>query len=69
MMVGCAKCTKVMAVILLIVGILYLGQDYAWWDFWKVSWFTAVVLILGIGKLANSKCPDCQAMQSGDKKK
>ena len=69
MLAGCAKCTKIVAALFLIVGILQLGQDYAWWDFWKLSWFTTVFLIIGIAKLGHSSCRDCQAMQSGGKKK
>ena len=58
-----------MACILLIVGFLFLATDYGWVDWWKVKWFTAVLLILGLAKFAHSKCADCQAMQSGGKKK
>ena len=68
MLAGCAKCTKVVAALFLIVGVLHLGQDMAWWDFWKLSWFTTVFLVIGIVKFGHSKCPDCQAITSGKKK-
>ena len=65
MMGGCPKCTKIGGLILLVAGILFLGQDMGWWSFWTVNWYTAVFLILGLGKIAHSKCTDCQAIQSG----
>jgi len=68
MLAGCSKCTKIVAVLFLVVGILYLGQDYAWWDFWKLQWYTTVFLIIGIAKLGHSKCPNCQEIMSGKKK-
>jgi fatty acid desaturase len=68
MLSGCPKCTKVIAALFLLVGILHLGQDYGWWDFWILSWYTTVFLVLGIIKLGHSKCNDCQAVVSGKKK-
>jgi fatty acid desaturase len=68
MLTGCPKCNKIVAILFLLVGILYLGQDYGWWDFWQLSWFTAVFLVIGIAKLGHSSCKDCQAISSGKKK-
>jgi len=65
----CPKCSKIVGMIFLAVGILYLGSDYAWWTFWKLQWFTSLFLIIGIAKIAHSKCKDCQEIQSGKAKK
>jgi hypothetical protein len=58
---GCGKCKKVTGVLLLVLGLLFLLADLGVWD-WGLSWWTAVLLLAGVVKLAMSKCPDCKAM-------
>ena len=39
------------AVITLIVGILYLGQDLGWWAFWTLNWWTVAFLMVAVSNL------------------
>lgn len=66
---GCAKCTKITAVLFLVIGILYLGQDLSWWTFWTLNWYTTLFLLIGIVKFGHTKCPDCKAIREGKSKK
>tara|TARA_Y100000310_G_scaffold318878_1_gene373451 strand:+ start:18873 stop:19076 length:204 start_codon:yes stop_codon:yes gene_type:complete len=65
---GCERCFKTGGVIFLALGILYLGQDLAWWGFWTLNWWTALFLVIGGAHLASSTCKDCQVARSGKKK-
>ena len=38
--------------VILIVGILMLGQDLGWWAFWGIGAWTSVFLLYAISKLA-----------------
>jgi len=67
MMQTCKKCGMMGGMMFLVLGILFLLQDLAIWDFWGISWYTALFLLVGVIHFATSKCPDCQAMK--DKKK
>ena len=51
-----------------IAGVLYLLQDLNVITFWKINWWTVVFLLMGIGTLAMSSCPDCRVVMSGKKK-
>ena len=62
------KCIKICGITFLVLGVLYLGQDLAWWSFWTLNWFTSLFLVIGIGGLASSKCPECQSAKTGKKK-
>lgn len=42
--------SKTWGLLVLIVGILYLGQDLGWWSFWELKWWTVAFLIVGIHK-------------------
>ncbi|MBW2985207.1 hypothetical protein KY313_00940 [Candidatus Woesearchaeota archaeon] len=42
---------KIWAVITLVVGILYLGQDLGWWAFWTLSWWTVAFLMIAVSNL------------------
>ncbi len=42
------KCPIWCGIVLLIVGILYLGQDLNWWNFWSINWWTILFLLCGI---------------------
>lgn len=42
-------------VVVLIIGILYLGQDLGWWGFWTLKWWTVMFLLIGIKVLAHTR--------------
>ena len=50
----CKAMPKNWAIITLIIGILYLGQEIGWWTFWTFSWWTVVFLMLGVCNLQKS---------------
>tara|TARA_Y100000310_G_scaffold345729_1_gene468933 strand:+ start:13758 stop:13949 length:192 start_codon:yes stop_codon:yes gene_type:complete len=60
---GCGKCSKVSALIFLIVGLLFLLVDVGVWDFWNLQWWTILFLIIGVTCFAMGTCKDCQAMK------
>ncbi|HLC84378.1 MAG TPA: hypothetical protein VJH22_01145 [Candidatus Nanoarchaeia archaeon] len=62
MMSGCGKCQKVCAVLVLALGVAFLGVDLGWWNFWNVSWWSAVFLLMGLGGVAKMTCAACQSM-------
>jgi len=68
MMYGCNKCIKICGWTFLVLGILFMLQDFGIWYFWNISWWTALFVVMGIGSLASVKCPDCQAIKSPKKK-
>ena len=49
----------------LVLGVLFLLKDLGKWDFWGVNWYTALFLVVGVGHLASSKCPDCEVARTG----
>ena len=64
---GCGKCTKVCGILLLALGIIFVLQDRGIWDFWGISWYTAVFLLVGIGHIGSSSCAECQATKKKGK--
>ena len=36
--------------LLLVLGVLFLLQDLGKWNFWGVSWYTALFLLMGVKK-------------------
>ena len=68
MMTGCSKCMKIGGATFLILGIAFLLRDMNYWDFWNISWWTALFVVMGIGSLGSSKCPDCKALR-GERKR
>ena len=56
----CDKCNKVVAILLLLLGFAFLLVDLNVWNFWGVSWYTALLLLAGIAGTASGTCPDCQ---------
>ena len=44
----------------LILGALFLIVDLGVWDFWGVSWWTAVFIVMGLKCLGMSKCKKCK---------
>ena len=63
----CDKCMKIGGLIFLVLGILFLLQDLAIWDFWNISWYSALFLLAGIMGLVTCSCPTCQAERKGKK--
>jgi hypothetical protein len=45
----------------LVLGVLFLLRDFNVWNFWNVSWWSAVLVVYGITVLAQRSCGDCQA--------
>ena len=53
----------------LVLGIVFLLRDLNIWDFWNISWWTALFVVMGIAHLGSANCPDCKAMRGEGKKK
>ena len=70
MMVGCNNCLKVSGAIFVVLGILFLLVDLGILgpDLWKVQWWTALFIVVGVGSFASSRCPECTAIRTGKKK-
>ena len=64
----CKKCMTICGGLLLVLGVLFLLRDLNIWNFWNISWYTAVLIVGGVAHIGSSKCPDCQAMREGKKK-
>ena len=69
MMMGCSKCMKLAGASFLVLGILFLLRDLNIWDFWGISWWTALFVVWGIGAIGSSQCPECKAVRGESKKK
>ncbi len=65
----CDKCKKMMGVLLLVLGIVFLLVDLGKITFWGINWWTALILLMGLAKLCTSCCPMCQAADKKGKKK
>jgi hypothetical protein len=63
----CEKCGKMMALIVLILGVVYLLVDLNIWSFWGIKWWTAVFILAGLGMFCSGGCPMC--LEEGKKKK
>ena len=61
MLKGCERCMNVLTWVLLIIGILYLGQDLNWWSFWQLNWWTVTFLFLGMTHIATGTCKACRS--------
>ncbi len=66
---GCSKCMKVGGITLAVLGILFLLKDLNVWDFWGISWYTALFVAMGIGSIGSSGCADCKAVRGEGKRK
>ena len=62
-MMMCKKCMGICGVSMLVLGVLFLLVDLKVWSFWGISWWSAVLILMGVGKLASKACPDCNAMR------
>lgn len=56
----CDKCCKMMALLTLVLGVLFLLQDLAVWAFWNLNWYTVAFLLMGLCGLCSSCCPTCK---------
>lgn len=65
----CKKCMMVGGAAFLVLGVLFLLQDFKVWNFWGISWYTALFIVVGIGHLGSSHCADCEAVRMGRGKK
>ncbi len=61
-MMGCMKCQKVSSILFLLLGIAFIMVDLGVWTFWDIKWWSALLIIMGIGGLAATTCKDCQAI-------
>jgi len=57
----CNKCGSSIALVLIVIGVLFLLQDRGVWDFWGLSWYTVLFLFFGVMKWGCSSCKDCKA--------
>ena len=51
---GAGVC-KICSLVVLVAGILFLLQDLAVWGFWNISWYTVVLVLIGLGGLIGKK--------------
>ena len=52
----------------LILGIVFLLKDLNYWNFWNISWWTALFVVMGVAHLGSANCPDCKAIREGRRK-
>ena len=57
----CNKCSKLVGILLLIIGIFFLLRDLSIWDFWGIQWWTAAFLLVGVVSFCSACCPMCQS--------
>ena len=65
----CEKCGKLAGVVLLLLGVAFLLVDLGVWNFWNVSWYSALILLGGLVMLGSNLCPDCKLPAKPVKKK
>ncbi len=63
MMNSCEKCGKVLGILLLVLGVLFLLRDINVWNFWNIQWWTALFILAGVVYLATGSCGDCKKMR------
>ncbi|MBU0615029.1 MAG: hypothetical protein KJ601_02965 [Nanoarchaeota archaeon] len=56
----CEKCGRLMGLLLLVLGVLFLLQDLKIWAFWGISWSTAIILLVGLAAICSSSCDECK---------
>ena len=64
MMHGCHKCKSASGWLLLIIGVLFLLNDFDIWHFWGLQWWTVMFLYAGFTGVAMSKCKECIEVRS-----
>ncbi len=51
---------KMCGTMVLVLGILFLLRDLNIWHFWNIQWWTAMFLVMGLGKLGSQNCKACK---------
>jgi hypothetical protein len=46
---------------MLALGAAFLLADFGVWNFFGISWWSALLVWFGLGGIAMTKCPDCMA--------
>ncbi len=69
MLTMCRKCTMGSAVLLLLLGAIFLSVDFGFWSFFGISWWTALFLVMGIVFLLKEQCDSCCDLRPKTKKK
>ena len=65
-MMMCKKCSVMGGVLLLVLGLLFLLVDLGVWDFWNISWWSALFLLMGLVHIGKSSCGMCCSMDKSD---
>ncbi len=65
----CGRCKKMMGILVLILGILFLLQNFGVWRFWGIQWYTIVFILIGFKMIGSSCCKECQSCQMDMKSK
>lgn len=63
MMNGCNNCVKWCGISALVLGILFLLVDLGVWTFYNIQWWTAVLVVFGVGGIGSAGCKACQALR------
>jgi hypothetical protein len=58
----CGKCGKMMGLLVLIIGVLFLLRDVNVWNFWNIQWWTVAFILIGCAGLCCGCCPECKTM-------
>ncbi len=61
----CKKCMIICGGLFLALGVLFLLKDLNIWNFWNIQWYTAILIVVGVGHIASGKCPDCETARAG----
>jgi formate-dependent nitrite reductase membrane component NrfD len=56
----CPKCGKITAILFIVLALVFLSVDLGKWEFWNVSWWTALFAVWGITLFGKTSCKDCQ---------
>ncbi|MCP3682578.1 MAG: hypothetical protein GY861_07810 [bacterium] len=59
-------CKKLTALVILLVGVLFLLKDLGVWDFWQINGWTVIFLVVGFAMLTH---PHGNCCVPGSKKK
>ena len=57
----CRKCGGLFGILILLSGLGFLLQDWGWWAFWGLNWWTVAFLLCGIAAVSLRWCKECQA--------
>ena len=56
----CDKCSKLIALVVLVLGVLFLLKDFGVWAFWNISWYSAVLVVAVLAMFCTGACPMCK---------